>query len=122
MLQRASTRKLEDLLALPASGHEQDWDVELADASRLGDFLDAYETAPLSPDDKVALMALILASTDRYLGETHHAPEQWARISVLLAEHRALHWETTDYWAREGVDDPESWFSLTPLVRAVVQR
>ena len=122
MLQRTSLEKLENLLALPASGYEQDWEVELADASRVGEFLEAYETAPLTTDDKVALMALILASVDRYLSGEERAPEEWARIAVLLTDDRALHRETTNYWACEGTDDPEGWFSLTPLVRAVVTR
>jgi hypothetical protein len=93
--------------------------VELADPSRVGEFLEVYETAPLTADDRVALMALILASVDRYLGVEEQAPEEWARIAVLLTDHRALHRETTSYWACDGTDDPEGWFSLTPLVRAV---
>jgi hypothetical protein len=122
MLQRTSLEKLESLLALPASGHEQDWEVELADPSRVGEFLEVYETAPLTADDKVALMALILASVDRYLGVEGRAPEEWTRIAVLLTDDHALHRETTSYWACDGTDDPEGWFSLTPFVRAVVTR
>ena len=120
MLQKASLQKLEKLLALPASGHEQDWEMELADASRVGEFLKTYETVPLTPDDKVALMALILASVDRSLSMRGSAPEEWVQIAVLLNRDHALHEETTSYWACLETSDSDGWFSLTPLVRALM--
>lgn len=105
---------------LPACGYEQDWEVELADASRVGEFLEAYKTAFLTADDKVALMALLIASVDRYMGGHHRAPEEWQRISNLLTEERILHNETIKYWACEEMNDPEGWFPITPFIRTVL--
>lgn len=118
-LQRSSLEKLENLLRLPASGYEQDWDVELADAGRVGEFLRTYDEVQLTADDKVALMALILASVDRFLGAEERAPEEWLRIRALLEKDHPLHSATTKYWACEETEDPESWFSITPLVRGL---
>ncbi len=118
-LKKASIEKLTAALALPATGLEQDWEVELADPSRVSDFLGAYQTLPLTPDDKIALMALMLASVDLYIGAQSEIPEDWERIAALLASERDLHQETIRYWMCEGDEDPESWFHLTPLVRRV---
>jgi len=58
------------LLLLPTSGKEQDWDIELADAIRLDEFLNVLDHQHLSDDQKHALMALIIASYDDFLGLT----------------------------------------------------
>lgn len=118
-LKRTSIEKLTEALALPATGLEQDWEAELADPSRVSDFLAAYHTLPLTPDDKIALMALMLASADLYIGAQSSVPEEWERIAALLAIERDLHRETIRYWVCEGDEDPEAWFHLTPLVRDV---
>lgn len=117
MLNQESVEKLTALLKLPATGAEQDWDVELADAARLSDFLAAYEDLPLEPSDRSALMALLLASTDRFIGEEGQLPREWERISALLRGEKDLHRETISYWSREDENDPDGWFALTPYMR-----
>lgn len=119
MLQRPSLANLEKLLRLHATGFEQDWDVELADADRVGEFLRAYDEVQLTTDDRVALMALIVASVDRFLGEEGRVPDEWSRIEALLVKDHVLHAQTIKYWACEDADEPEGWFSITPLVRSV---
>ena len=119
MLKRSSIDKLTTLLALPATGQEQDWEVELADENRIGEFLMAYEGLFLSPDDKLALMALILASVDNYIEAKSRIPEEWERIANILIEERELHQETISYWRCVDEDDPQAWFHLTPHVRAL---
>ncbi|TQF14692.1 hypothetical protein FJV41_17340 [Myxococcus llanfairpwllgwyngyllgogerychwyrndrobwllllantysiliogogogochensis] len=118
-LKQASIDKLTAALDLPANGQEQDWEIELADPSRVDEFLTAYRSLPLSPDDKVALMALILASVDRRLDSGIGVPTEWTQIVELLRADRDLHRASLEYWTCEGDDDPDSWFQLTPLVRSV---
>ncbi len=120
MPKSSSTDRLTKLLALPATGQEQDWEIELANGQRIAEFLAAYEEMTLSADDKLALMALILASVDQYIESESRAPAEWHTIADLLLEERELHRETVSYWrCDDGGDDPRMWFSLTPHVRAL---
>ncbi len=59
---KKETEYLNELLSLPASGKEQDWDLELADKNRILEFIGVYETAGLGKKEKRALWALITAS------------------------------------------------------------
>ncbi|MBN9680903.1 MULTISPECIES: hypothetical protein [unclassified Corallococcus] len=118
-LKQASIARLTTALALPSNGQEQDWDVELADPARIGEFLTAYRSLPLGSDDRVALMALMLASVDRRLGSGLGVPSEWSQIANLLGAERDLHRESLEYWMCEADDEPDTWFHLTPLVRAL---
>ncbi|NTX36685.1 hypothetical protein HUA78_19750 [Myxococcus sp. CA033] len=117
MLKKASIEKLTAALALPATGQEQDWDAELADAARIGEFLHAYQNLPLTPDDRIALMALILASVEIRLSVGLDVADYWEQIAAMLGRERDLYREMIGYWACEGENDPEAWFHLTPMVR-----
>ncbi|MFP2905391.1 hypothetical protein ACLESD_10105 [Pyxidicoccus sp. 3LFB2] len=119
MLKKSSTEKLTTALALPTTGQEQDWDAELADPSRIREFLHAYQVLSLTPDDRVALMALIMASVELHLSAGSDVSHDWERIAAILRQERDLHRETISYWACEGEDDPEACFFLTPMVRRV---
>ncbi len=118
-LTKSSIALLTKALKLPATGSEQDWDIELADASRIREFLVAYQTMSLSPDDRFALMALVVGSVDRALDAGRETPPEWPAIAELLARERELHASTLVYWACEGESDPDSQFHITPLIRAL---
>jgi hypothetical protein len=118
MLTRESTAKLTLMLGLSATGREQDWDLELADPSRIDEFVALYQQAQLSLTDRAALMALVLASTDDYIAAEGQPPRAWATICRLLAEEGELHEDTVARWTREGSEDPAEWSTLTPYLRA----
>jgi riboflavin kinase/FMN adenylyltransferase len=61
---QTAVARLNQLLDLPASGREQDWEIELADPERLPEFLDAFESASLTMEERAALGALIVGSVD----------------------------------------------------------
>jgi len=117
MLSKGSIEKLTKLLELPATGLEQDWEVELANASRVAEFVEAYELGSMDDADRFALMTLTLASIDRFIADEGRPPASWERVGALLTRDAELHRETVSYWACEGEDDPDSWFHLTPHVR-----
>jgi hypothetical protein len=121
MLKNSSIDKLTTLLSLKSTGLEQDWDVELADENRIGEFISVYEESSLSSDDKLALMSLTLASVDRYIELNSKLPHEWDRIVNILLQERDLHEETVAYWRRDDDDDPEAWFCLTPYIRTLSQ-
>jgi hypothetical protein len=117
-MRKESLEKLERLLNLPAGGYEQDWDVELADGTRIAEFLLAYEHPSMTDDDKFALMALIVASVEQRM-HAGVAVEQWREVESLLVRDFSLHRPTIDYWSRVEAEDPEEWFAVTPYARAV---
>ena len=109
----------------------QDWELEVADASRVGDFCTLYEDPALSMEERFALMALIAASFDNYLQGTptgQRDPTLEMRIEQQLRQDFPLHYHTVEYWScldRDNwanpadPDDPENCFLITPLMRRV---
>jgi hypothetical protein len=128
----AARDRLSQLLGLPSHGGMQDWPLEVADASRLVEFCDAYESPYLTETEKFALMQLILFSLDEaeelpnwgygltVMEDTDIPP---TRIRRLLSRDFLLHLHTVNYWRLPDVpdNDPESdyLFGITPLMRQV---
>lgn len=112
--------RLTQLLNLPDWG--QDWEIEVAAAARVGEFLDVYESHTLEEDERFALMELIIASYDDLLreGRTDEAERHGGRLRRHLLEHFDLHGYTVQYWALPDEDDAENVFPVTPLVRQVM--
>ena len=55
-------RSVNDLLSLPATGKEQDWEFELADPTRIDDMLKVAKTEKLNYEQRCALYLLLIAS------------------------------------------------------------
>ncbi len=91
--------KFEELFDLNATGEEQDWEIELADSGKLNIFVEAYESLPLTPDEKITLMLLIVASFDDALVQGWESSEVWERIEKLFSQDWELHLLTVEYWA-----------------------
>ena len=119
--------KLEDHFDLPATGHEQHWDRELADGDRVREFLDAYADRKFGPREKSLLMKLIVASfnaalaahdpRERHLG---YRQEIWSRIETAIRAAPDLHEETVLYWsAFDGKQNPNRMFEVTPAMRVL---
>lgn len=107
-------------LDLPFKGIEQDWEVELADSKRVKEFVSFYKGLSLSLDEKMALMALILASYDDYLEENDIGKNEfWDEIRFLLRSEEELFRELLNYWSLDGEIDPENYFKITPLARSI---
>lgn len=58
-----------ELLGLSTDPFMQDHDVELADSSRVAEFLQAYSDPRLNDDDRFFLMGLVIASLDSLLSQ-----------------------------------------------------
>jgi len=117
-----SIARLSAKLRLPVDPLMQDWDIESADPRRLGEFLDLYETEPLPEDDKFALMALIVASFDDWLGDGGTDGTVVARIREHLDREFALHEATVHYWCLFDEPDPAECFIVTPFLREIWAR
>jgi hypothetical protein len=115
----AAIERLTEMFRLPPGG--QDWEIEVADAARLGEFLDGYERQPLGDDERFTLMELIVASYDELLeGGGQDRPEDWARVRLHLLQRFDLHGYTVQYWSLPDEDDPENGFAVTGRMREVI--
>lgn len=120
-IKREIIESLSRQLALPYTGTEQDWDIEMADAARIADFLQFYQTHRLSADEKIAVMALILASYDDHLYENNlqTGSSAWQEIAALLKAEKTLFAGLINYWSCNDGDAADDLFAITPLVRKI---
>ena len=116
---RAALVRLTSLLKLQLGPYSQDWEVELADASRLADFLDLYEGGELDDDDRFLLMGMIVASLDDAASLGAEVASAWDRADVLLRRDGSLHATTLSYWAQGDDPDPDHQFAVTPRIRSI---
>jgi hypothetical protein len=59
-----SRTRVNDLLGLKANGAEQDWELELADPSRLPEMVDLFERGALDLETRSALGLLVISSIE----------------------------------------------------------
>jgi hypothetical protein len=119
---RAAIETLSKLLGLPLPGpYSQDWQYEVSDATRVEDFISAYDTNRLHSEDQCVLMSLILDSYESAISEGIARSEDCDRISYYLARDSNIHSATIDHWAALDEDDSENWFHVSPLIRSLRQ-
>jgi hypothetical protein len=116
---RVALGHLTELLHLKPDAYMQDWEVELADAARVDEFLDAYEKVQLDDDDRFLLMAMIIASVDDAKSSGLELGSSWPRAEHFLRRDGALHATTLSYWACGSDPDPDHQFAVTPLIRPI---
>lgn len=113
-----AVKYLNELFNLPASGQEQDWDIEMADPKRLNEFLDAFEiNMPLAV--KQALLSLILASYDDFLKVDKDLDNhQWNKIKSIIDTESHYYQELLIYWTMKDEDNAAYMFDITPRIRS----
>jgi hypothetical protein len=113
-------KKLNALLDLPYREGMQDWDIELADPSRIQEFCYVYERENLDSNEKQALMALIIASYNNYIEERGNEIFLWNRVAALLRRELDLHKSTLLYWLCDDNEEVIGGFAITPLIKALL--
>ena len=108
---------LNQALHLPATGREQDWDIELADPDRVGEFVAYFESHLLSEGEKHALMALIFGSLEDLSNKEKVPSELWDRVRHLLRAEPGLYTDLLNQWGPRS-DDLDS-FAISPLLRSL---
>ena len=99
IIKKEAIESLNKKLALPYTGIEQDWELEMADFKRVHEFIYFYKSNSFSYDEKIALMSLILASYDDFLNEKDLDYEKnWKDIKKLLKSELNTFSELLDYW------------------------
>jgi hypothetical protein len=97
----------------------QDWEWEVADASRFAEFLNLYRAAELSDDERFSLMEMLVQCVED-LEEHSLGMSAWSQIEPLLLQKLELHHSTVVYWACSAEVDPEAQFLVSPYMRAVL--
>lgn len=79
-------KSLSDRMGLPWFEEMQDWDLMVADSSRITEFLNIYENDGLDNDELFALMQLIVASLDDSIREYHDLEKDanWIKCKTIL--------------------------------------
>ncbi|MEM8672222.1 MAG: hypothetical protein AAGG48_32205, partial [Planctomycetota bacterium] len=115
----AAIERLDSIFGFSPDAYSQDWDVELADGSRLTEFVSAYCSVALDDDERFTLMTLIVASAHDAL-EFHDMGEaEWRTVHDLLVADFSLHASTIYYWCCVDATCMDECFTLSPLIRVV---
>jgi hypothetical protein len=108
---------LNQVFHLPVTGREQDWDLELADMNRVGEFVGYLAAHVLNNDEKRALMALIMSSLEDLSYEKTIPPGLWEEVKRQLQANPALYADVVAKWAGQEDDG----FAISPLVRSLAR-
>jgi hypothetical protein len=115
----AARGSLSRRFALPHDPFSQDWEWEVADPSRFGEFLGAYESGDLDEDERFALMEILIQCIeDMGLPSVESSP-QWHSVAKLLLAHAGLHASSVLYWSCLDDRGLEDCFRVTGPMRAV---
>ena len=116
-LPKEAITALNQALRLPATGREQDWEIELANPDRVNDFVDYAENHALSGGEKHALMALILGSLEDLAHRKEVPSAVWNRVARLLRAEPGLHAGLVEQWGprNDGLDG----FAISPLLQSL---
>jgi len=108
-----------NLLSLPATGNEQDWELEFANRLRLNEFIEVLKTERLSAKQRYAIISLILASYDEYLDyQKDNNCKIWKKISSILELDKSIYRDVLNYWALWDEISVDNKFNITHLVRS----
>jgi hypothetical protein len=96
----------------------QDWEYEVADASRLEEFLRALEAHDLTDDERFTLSETVMECFEDLAQEgADLVPSgQWDRFVQLLRARVSLHARTLCYWSDLESPLEDAW-RVSPLVR-----
>lgn len=96
----------------------QDWEHQVADASRLEEFLAVLDGDELTDDERFTLSQTVMQCFDDLAGEGRDvaATEPWQRFVRSIRARPDLHPYTLCYWANEDAS-PEDAFAISRLVR-----
>lgn len=97
----------------------QDWEWEVADASRIDEFLAAYESGELTDDERFTLMEIIIQSFAD-LPQPLSSDPRWSRTLELITGNVSIHLYSIWYWScfDNDIGHEELW-KVTPYLRVV---
>ena len=106
---------------LPHDPYSQDWEYEVADPSRFGEFLGAYRSGGLDEDERFALMEILIQCVEEMDLPSVESSPQWHSVADLLRAHAGLHASSIRYWSCLDDRDLEDCFRVTGPMRAILE-
>ncbi|CAH1203867.1 hypothetical protein PAECIP111893_02096 [Paenibacillus plantiphilus] len=85
-----------------SDAHYIDWEIIVADPSRLQEFIHGYRSNNWSVDEKYALMVIIVASYEEALKKNREEETIWNEIRSILITDMEIHVETIITWSLKG--------------------
>jgi len=124
-IQRFPTKKAIDSLAkrfnLPNSPFSQDWEWEVADSSRINEFISAYESNELDDDERFTLMETIIQSFEELQASLSDEP-RWIKVLSMIENNIELHIHSVWYWADIENDDKDNEWRVSAFMRMLLKR
>ncbi len=90
----------------------QDWPVEVADGTRIDEFLEHYEKEE-SPEHRLVIAEVLLVSLDHVFSHDRPSDEVLGRLAAVFRKHPTL----LDYWLCPDAASDEEMFAITQWLR-----
>ena len=96
--------KVNMLFSLPATGSEQDWEIELADPARTGEFFNALESnlALGDKDVEAAIAALLISSADEAISSNTFPVDLDRKIKIFFRNNLELSSNMNHFFFHQG--------------------
>lgn len=99
-----AVRQVNAMFGLPASGREQDWEVEMACAERRGEFFGALVSGTLAhePEVEAAVAALFIGSADDAIGSGLFSRDENTAARDFFQKHPDVRARMLKLWFQRG--------------------
>jgi hypothetical protein len=100
----------------------QDWEWEVSDHTRIGEFLAVYESEGISDDERFSLMEMIIQSYEdlALLGGDLSSDARWQHVLALLERRIPLHAHSVWYWSCSGKECEDDLFCVSPFIHQIL--
>ena len=85
-----AVEELNEFFGFPATGKEQDWEIEFANPERLQEFIDVLFRRQFQGDQQDALAALVIATLDEACTENKANQDQKKMLKTFFRENEIL--------------------------------
>ena len=118
--QKAATKIALALNLEESNSHSQDWEYEVADSNRIGDFLEFYISNELNMAEKRILIKLLLESYNDYVEKKGFNSDYARKIKTILEKEKRLFEDIIQEWSCQE-ENLENSFYITPIIREIIK-
>jgi hypothetical protein len=113
---KAAIEKLAAIFSLPIDPYSQDWQWEVADPTRIPEFLGEYKNGTLTDDEKFTLLEILLQSFEESALDLK-SNAHWYELLKLIGNNYKLHEYTVWYWSAADAKTKDEQWIITPYMR-----
>lgn len=97
----------------------QDWELEVAKAYQLPEYIEYYKNEKLNLNEKTTLMRIMLQAYDDFVTDNRRMDIYGEYIKEFLKRDAPIHDSTIKYWSCEDNSDIEDCFAITSFIRKI---